>query len=98
MAYHVLPKRLVQLGFCCPYLYFAANAQISTIDVARELKVNVRTARRWRAKYHAGHTSCLDLHNCLTLRKVSSLCSDSARASAEDLDLSPNSESESSLP
>lgn len=65
MAYHVLPRRLKQLGYCCAMTYFAARDEYSTGQIAKELKVHLRTARRWRSKYRNTFLHCESNLNCL---------------------------------
>jgi len=64
MAYHVLPRRLAQLGFCCAWEYFNATRGYSTTEIAKELKVHLRTARRWRSKWRAAGLWCESTTDC----------------------------------
>lgn len=65
MAYHVLPKRLAQLGFCCPQEYFEATSQLSTSEIQEELQLHLRSVRRWRSKWRNGKLQCLEVTVCL---------------------------------
>ena len=92
MAYHVLPKRLAQLGFCCAWEYFNATRGASTTDISKELKVHLRTARRWRSKWRDGKLDCEKLTGCF--QKIPDQCPDSADESESFLSSFPSSRSE----
>ena len=64
MAYQVIHFRVKRLGFCCPRAYFAACRSIPTSDIAIELGVHKRTARKWRAAFNAGKIPCIRTLNC----------------------------------
>ena len=80
MAYHVLPKRLKQLGFCCAFEYFNATQNIPTSDIQKELKLHLRTVRRWRSRWRNEELKCEELNSCL--RKPHQ-CPDQARNSEQ---------------
>lgn len=67
MAYNVLRQRVKQLGFCCPSAYFTAVLNVPTGEVALELGVHKRTARKWRAAFRAGRVSCAANRVCYRL-------------------------------
>lgn len=72
MAYHVLKFKIQKLGFCCPFAYFTAVANTPTGEVAVELGVHKRTARKWRAAFRAGDISCRSATHCYRSEPVAS--------------------------
>lgn len=95
MAYHVLPKRLAQLGFCCAWEYFNATKGSSTTEIARELKVHLRTARRWRSKWRADTISCNQAMDCF--QKIPAQYPYPVESSDESLPLLPLVQSDEDL-
>ena len=91
MAYHVLPRRLKQLGYCCPMEYFEARTSYSTSQIALELKLHLRTARNWRAKFRNDKLCCTQSLSCF--QKTPDRCLDSTASDVEGLDSVPTSES-----
>lgn len=68
MAYNVISVVLRRLGFCCKHGYFTAVRHTPTSEVAAELGVHLRTARRWRQACREKGTKCEGLKECC-LRK-----------------------------
>lgn len=70
MAYNVISTVIMRLGFCCHFAYFTATRHTATSDIALELGVHKRTARRWRA---ACRDRCVECEGksgcCLTKEK-----------------------------
>jgi hypothetical protein len=88
VAYNVVIQKINMLGFCCPFSYFYAVRDVSTIDVAKELKVTRRTVRRWRKDYRHDDLRCWKTRNCFfSARPLPEKCPYSRRESVEDLDL-----------
>ena len=68
MAYSILPARIQNLGFCCPYSYFFTTRKLSHAQVAQELLCSKVSVRKWRNRKLA----CPDSESCF-LRSTSSL-------------------------
>lgn len=64
MAYKIIEARISKMGFCCPYSYYFACRHLSTPDIATELGVTNRSARRWRAAYKAHTMICAKERTC----------------------------------
>lgn len=55
-----------ELGYCCPYAFFALNQRKSDslVKLAIKLDVSVRTISYCREKIREGELKCLDQPNC----------------------------------
>lgn len=65
MPNELFSRRVEAAGFCCPFAYLQIMHRHFTVDIARELGIDTRTARRWRALYMAGELKCQNFNRCV---------------------------------
>lgn len=87
MAYRLIEVRIAKLGFCCPNAYFSSVRNMSTPEIAAELGVHKRSARRWRSNYRAGYLGCQKQRDCFLTPALPAKCPCSIPVHVEGLDL-----------
>lgn len=71
-----LNELVQQEGYCCPFAYIICNTDLTTKQMADELKVNSRTIRSYKQKIKEGNCSCGKYTFCLFLTEEALLKTD----------------------
>jgi hypothetical protein len=45
-----IPRRIAELGYCCPHQFFEANKNLTNAELATLLLASGRTVRFWKSR------------------------------------------------